>query len=211
MCLLLMELQAFINKVSIAHAKCYEVELMYTCNEYDEYLLDCEKDEYLKEIEDVLDIGLKYLLHAIFEEIQGEINCIELYESAIKNDCIIALYKLARLYDGSKGFVNDVNQSIYYYYKYYKATNNLGTFIDTVNIMHDNKIYETFIDTYCNIIDNRNELYEVCKVHIAKINKLQKRIMELEQRVTELEYMPNGDGYNKCKNHFETLVRVHSK
>ena len=46
---------------------------------------------------------------------------------------------------------------------------------------------------------------ELCVHENEHYNKLQQEILELKNRMTELEYAPNGNKYDECKSHFETL------
>jgi hypothetical protein len=96
-------------------------------------------------------------------------------------------------------FTVDVNKSMYYYYLYYNKINDLETFCERTVTMHVPKLCRIFMDTYCAVIDENKELCEQ--------NKKQKEINDkLRERITELEYMPNGVGYKECKTHFESLA-----
>jgi hypothetical protein len=195
-----MNIQKFINRINELHTTQSGNEFIDVLEEYNEQLCECDEDDFLNEIENISDIGLKYLLHAIIEESQFNLICIELYELSSKNDCIIALYKLARLYDDGMIITVDVNKSLYYYYQYYNKINDLETFIETINVMRDINQCKIFMNTYCAVMDENKELYEQ--------NKIQKEINDkLREYITELEYMPNGVGYNECKAHFKTLAK----
>lgn len=199
-----MDIQEFISRINELHTAQSGEEFMDVLEEYSEQLCKCDEDDFLNEIENISDIGLKYLLHAIIEESHGGLNCIELYDLSSKNDCTIALYKLARLYDEGRMFTVDVNKSVYYYYLYYNKIDDLESFCEFNSTMREPKLCRIFMDTYIAVIDENKELYEQ--------NKKQKEINDkLRERITELEYMPNGVGYNECKKHFETLVKDNSK
>jgi hypothetical protein len=198
-----MEINEFINRIKDVHEDCSGTEFIDILEECDKYVCQYDEEEYLKEIENISDVGLKYLLHAIIDESQGDINCIELYELASKNNCTVALYKLARLYDESKMFAIDVNKSTYYYYMYYNKINNLGTFCEMLNVMREPKLCRIFMDKYHAIKVENDELRKQCSLLTTSNKKLQ-------ERITELEYMPNGVGYNNCKKHFESLVKKNS-
>jgi len=202
-----MDIQWFINEIKTINEDCNGDAFIEFLDEHHNYICDYDKKEYLKEIENIQDVGLKYLLHAIIEEVMGSINCAKLYKLASKNDCTIALNKLARLYDGGDMFRYDVGKATYYYYLYHKKINDMTAFNDScwLNDGNDEAVSE-FMESYCGLISQNNELHKQCNLQTSIIQKQRDDIKKLKERITELEYTPNGVGYNECKEHFDSLI-----
>jgi len=194
-----MDIQWFINEIKTINEDCDGDAFIEFLDEHHNYICDYDKKEYLKEIENIQDIGLKYLLHAIIEEAMGSINCAELYELASKNDCTIALNKLARLYDGKNMFECDVGKTMCYYYLYYKKINDMPAFIDSCWLDINNEAVSEFMESHSNLISQNTEQIKI-------IQKQHDDIEKMKERITELEFMPNGVGYNECKEHFDSLI-----
>lgn len=195
-----MEISEFVRKISDVYDECSEYDFIDILDECSKYVCKYEEEEYFKEIENISNKGLKYLLQAIFEEIDGNINCLKTYKKSAKNGCDIALFVIARLYDGGKIFMVDVNKSTQYYYLYYKKRDDIESFTETIGVMRDPKLCRQFMDTYCDMVDENKKLAQLNKIYIEHIQKLQ-------ERITELEYMPGGVGYDESKKHFETLAQ----
>jgi hypothetical protein len=190
-----MDITEFISIVKDIHTRNLGQEFIYTLEEYKYVLCNYDKDKFLTETGNIYDVGLKYLLHAIIEEANCSHSCFELYELSSENSCDIALFKLGKMYEDGGMKEIDICKSIRYYYAYYKRINDLETFMESINIMRDAELCEIFMDSYCGIDKVQKQIDEQTML----ISKLRKRIIELE-------YMPNGVGYNECKKHFESLV-----
>jgi len=202
-----MEMQEFINKIKTVHENNDGDTFIVILEKYDKYLCNCNEEEYLKQIETIHDVGLKYLLQAVIEEATHSTGCLKLYELASKNDCTLALYKLARLYDEGKMFKVDVIKIIYYYYQYYKKIGDVRKFIDiSCGLWRNQDKLKLFMESYCDLISQNNESHNQCNIQISLNNKLQNDIVKLKERITELEYAPDGIGYNECKEHFNMLA-----
>lgn len=201
-----MEINEFINKIKDAHiyfskpnsVDDIDILVLYEC---DKYVRNFDKKEYLNKIENISDVGLKYLLRAILVESGHNKYCLELYELSAKNGCIIAYWKMAQLYDNNEMFDYDVGKSLYYNYMYYKKTDNLETFVKMLRgDLRESHYCEEFMDGYCSMK--------------TKIDVLQKQnseqadiIKKLQEHITELEYAPGGIGYEESKNHFENITK----
>lgn len=180
-----MNIQGFVAMITETHVNQDGYDFMDVFDLYSKQLSECDEDVLLEGIKNIKDVGLKYLLQAIVEETHGALYCIDTYELSSKNDCAIALFRLARLYDTGGLFTVDVNRAMYYYYMYYNKINDLASFCKYSKLMKDPNLCQTFMDEYINIIDENKELYEQNK-KLKEINK------QLDERIAELESMPKG-------------------
>jgi hypothetical protein len=182
------------------------------CTELDDACKDVHnyyKKSYAKEIKKIYeatkDKAVKYLLIAIMEEVEGNVECIKNYKKAVKHGCKIALYKLALLYEGqdlcrtkARIVPYDSKKALNYYFEYYKENCELNAFAE---IYFDSNYVSASCSEFMDMYDELN----------TEKNKLKRENKMLKKRITELEYMPGGVGYDESKKHFDTLVRENMK
>lgn len=199
-----MDIQVFINNIADAHTTCNCQEMKAMIYEYSDYinLSDAEHiDSYWNTVSKISDIGLKYLLQGIILEIIDDEDCIEMYKTSIENNCTIALYKIAEIYNTDIFGIQNYCVALSYYYQYFKKTDNIGTFIDVYVNAKDTASYgHVIMEEIIKITARNEELLKKCTKYKSQIN-------ELNERITEMEYAPGGVGYHECKKHFEELSK----
>lgn len=143
------------------------------------FVRNCDKDVYLKEIEIIPEIGVRYLLQAIFEEIHGDVNCVKTYKLSTRNECPFACYRLAKVYHNHKIIYRDINMAMCLYYQYFGGTDRPSVF---THMLHeaDDDFTRAFMDDNCAMINENSELKECVDNQNALIVNLQKRVDELE-------------------------------
>jgi len=194
---LIENLREFISGITDAHNDNSRRDFDTLTELPNEYLTGCDEEIYLKEIESITDIGLKYLFQAFLKEFQQEREeCIKLYKLASKNNCALATCKLGELYEDI-----DYVKSKWYYYSFYEDTNNSKFYDEECSSHSDyNNLFESLMSEYGSLRSEKKELREQCKEQEETIKKLQ-------EQITELKYAPNSIGYNECKEHFDSLIK----
>lgn len=199
-----MELQEFIDKVTIAHNDkdcCITIDAMY---EYRECICDCAEHDYKQKIQNISDIGLRYILEAMIDELRGGTSYGDMYRMAADNGCAIAMYKLGMMYDWRYVNTPDVERSMYYYWKYYDTVNDMKTFLYSDFISNDPKKFKQFMKSHFAMASANEQMRE-------QHDSLLRENERMRERITELEYAPGGVGYCECKAHFESLAESDSK
>lgn len=164
---------------------------------YDKYVRKCNFDSllfYLYKLnrEQLLSIRENSVILSGFVEV-----VLGNYDSAVNifhniQDSVIVYSYLAYIYDFGIFVEENQNRAFEYYALYYRGQNTEDEFIINTPFTRDIKLLYGYINEAMTI----RKQYELL---IAE-NK------QLRERVTELEYEPDGVGYHEAKEHFEQLA-----
>jgi tetratricopeptide (TPR) repeat protein len=109
-------------------------------------------------------------------------NMLKYYQMAIERENRSAMYHLGRFYEKKGDFDNMMN---YYVMAAERGDNKVL-----------NKLEYEFTSQTCDYLIK----------YYRKINEMANKIKNLEEQITQLEYEPDGAGYQIIKKHFENLI-----
>jgi len=132
----------------------------------------------------------------IYESIYKTKKAIKFYKQARELEDPYAYYLLAILYDCGAKITQNEPKGIGFYLEFYNRTESLDEFYDSYD-------KDQLTNAYLTLYKNNKESKQILKEN----KQLQKENEKLKEYITELQYMPNGVGYMKAKEHFETLVQ----
>jgi hypothetical protein len=170
--------------------------------------------EIMKKISDIQETKVSCLLFGIIYDILHQYDemeswykkssKLELEDYNLYYDMHYATLRLIQYYAGDLILENkDIIKEIFLTYKLYDKINMLDELLIDVEAM---TIISKIIENKKNK-KNRNIKNKLILELSEENEKLKKTIQEQEEYIRHLEYMPNGEKYKECKDHFEYLCK----